>query len=328
MHPTAQTAAAVGGPSRETEQCRRQRRRLLLAFPDEPETGLTRLLAEALRATLPACEAAAGMHEHATETALEASTADAPAPALAPTPALLLRLQRTAGNQATCQVLARYEAGEHSQFGTAGKNVTIGGYTFDQRYLVSLGDYYKDSDKLMGAKKDEIKELIALIDRDETARTGKGGSTVKEDEWTAWSTKWRSGDDVYMELNKSNEHHFAPATRPSGRTTTARRSSSSSGNGSGSVSEKARLLNGFGLHFLTDAFAAGHMIDKIALKDSAKKSLKVGTNRAGIRAGGGLGILATQKCVDALAGMDIKDGAIVGDWAPRPSRGLPHCSHR
>jgi hypothetical protein len=258
------------------------------------------------------------MREHATETALEASTAEPSAPALAPAPAMLLRLQQTAGNRAVGRVLARYEAGEHSQFGTAGKNVTINGFTFDQRYLVSMGDYYKDSDKLMSAKKDELKELVGLIDRDETARTGKGGTKVKEEEWTAWSTKWRSGDDVYMELNKSNEHHFAPRNKNFWEDyhRKALKEAQSSGNGSGSVSEKARLLNGFGLHFLTDAFAAGHMIDKIALKDSAKKSLKVGTNRADLALAVARGILATQKCVDALKGMDIKDGAIVGDWGP------------
>lgn len=44
------------------------------------------------------------------------------APALAPPGAAqLMRLQHTAGNRAVNQMLARYEDGEHSQFGTAGR---------------------------------------------------------------------------------------------------------------------------------------------------------------------------------------------------------------
>jgi len=228
----------------------------------------------------------------------------------------LLRLQQTAGNRAVNRVLARYEAGEHSQFGTGGTSVTIGGYSFDQRFLVSMGDYYKDFDKLMGAKGDEIKELVALIKRDEDARTGKGGTSPTEKDWQDWSLRWRKGDDVYMELNKKNESHFAPRNKARWEDyhRQALKEAQSSGKGTGVVSEKARLLNGFAAHFLTDAFAAGHMIDKIATMDAAKTSLTAGSNQVNLARAIARGILATKKCTDALAGHDIKDKAVGGDW--------------
>jgi hypothetical protein len=259
------------------------------------------------------------VHEHAEKAAAAEAVVEPRAETpVALGPARLLRLQQTAGNRAVNRILARYEAGEHSQFGTAGVNVTIDGYTFDQRYLVSMGDYYKSFDKLMGAKKGELEELVALIKRDEDARMGKGGTPPEEDDWQNWSLKWRKGDDVYMELNKSNESHFAPRNRARWEELhrQAIKEAQSTGNGSGTVSDKARLLNGFAAHFLTDAFAAGHMIDKIAVKDAAKTSLKAGTNRETMALAVARGILATKKCTDMLAGHDIKDGAIVGSWGP------------
>jgi hypothetical protein len=261
----------------------------------------------------------AQVHEHAEKAAADEAVAAPRAEArVALGPARLLRLQQTAGNRAVNRILARYEAGEHSQFGTAGVNVTINGYTFDQRYLVSMGDYYKSSDKLMDAKKGELEELVALIKRDEDARTGKGGTIVEEEAWQAWSLKWRKGDDVYMELNKTNESHFAPRNRTRWEEVhrKALKEAQSSGNGSGTVSNQARVLNGFAAHYLTDAFAAGHMIDKIQVKEAAKTSLKAGTNRETMALAVARGILATKACTDMLAGHDIKDGAAWGDWGP------------
>jgi hypothetical protein len=259
------------------------------------------------------------VHEHAERTAAAEAVVEPQAEArVALGAAQLLRLQQTAGNRAVNRILARYEAGEHSQFGTAGINVTIDGYTFDQRYLVSMGDYYKDFDKLMGAKKGELEELVALIKRDEDARMGRGGTPPEEEDWQNWSLKWRKGDDVYMELNKTNESHFTPRNKARWEEfhRKAIKEAQSAGDGSGTISGKARLLNGFAAHFLTDAFAAGHMIDKIAVKDAAKTSLKAGTNRDTMALAVARGILATKKCTDMLAGHEVKDGAIWGDWGP------------
>src|SRR4051812_983994 len=137
-------------------------------------------------------------HARATEASDTATTERSAGGAnlLAPAPARLLPLQQTAGNRAVGRllrqrphahprrVLARYEPGEHIQFGTSGRTVPLAGLKgIDERYLIAMGDFYKSPEALMAAKEGEIKELIALVDRDEKARTGQGGSSPGEDDW-------------------------------------------------------------------------------------------------------------------------------------------------
>jgi len=238
----------------------------------------------------------------------------------------MLKLQRTAGNRAVGallraqqprRVLARYEPGEHIQFGASGSTVPLAGLSgIDERYLIAMGDFYKSPEALMDAKPDEIKELIKLIDQDENARTGKGGKSPSEDDWQNWSVKWRPKKQQYMELNKVNSAHFAPRNKARWEELhkQALKEAQSSGNGTGSVSAKARIVNGFAAHFLTDAFAAGHMIDKVAVMEAARRSIKTGTNRADLADAIARGILATPACTARLAGRQIKSKALGGSW--------------
>ncbi len=237
----------------------------------------------------------------------------------APGPARLLQLQRTAGNRAVGRVLARYEAGEHVQFDILGHNVPVAGLSgIDERYIVAMGDYYKSPEAFMNAKADELKDLIALIDRDEKARTGKGGTSPTEDEWQKWSEKWRPKGERYMDLNKINESHFAPRNKARWEELhkQALKEAQASGNGSGAVSSKARIVNAFAAHYLTDAFAAGHMIDKVAVKEAAKKSLGTGKNRENLAKAVAKGIIGNGECVKKLSDKEIKDKALGGDWGP------------
>lgn len=175
--------------------------------------------------------------------------------AAAPMRKQLLDLQATAGNRAVGamlqrtglrprrRVLARYEPGEHVQFGSGGRTIPLAGMSgIDERYLIAMADFYKDPDALLGAKLDELKELMALIDRDEKARTGGGGKSPSEDEWQAWSEKWRPKGERYMDLNKVNEAHFTPRNKARWEELhkQALEEAQSSGNGSGVVSTKAR----------------------------------------------------------------------------------------
>jgi peptidoglycan hydrolase-like protein with peptidoglycan-binding domain len=241
--------------------------------------------------------------------------------------ARILALQQTVGNRAVGallrpvprRTLARYEPGEHVQFGTSGRTVPLAGLSgMDERYLIAMGDYYTDPDKLLNAKLDEIKELMALIDRDERARTGKGGKSPSEDEWQKWSEKWRPKGERYMDLNKTNEAHFSPRNRTRWEELHKRalKEAQSAANGSGVVSERARIINGFAAHFLTDAFSAGHLIDKVAVMDAAKKSLDTGTNRDDLAAEIAKGVLADAGASAKLKGKQIKDKAVGGDWGP------------
>src|SRR4051794_27917831 len=160
-----------------------------------------------------------GFADRTTAIAAPASSSKAPSEG-----SRTLTLQRTAGNRAVGRMLdrraaprrrlARYEPGEHVQFGTSGRSVPLGGLSGgDERYLIAMADFYEDPDALLHAKQDELKELMALIDRDERARTGKGGTSPSEDDWQAWSEKWRPKDQRYMDLNKRNESHFAPRNK-------------------------------------------------------------------------------------------------------------------
>jgi hypothetical protein len=83
---------------------------------------------------------------------------------LSPVQARMLTLQRTAGNRAAgrlarpsapVRTLARYEAGEHIQFGTSGGTVTIGGLRIDERYLIALRDFYESPGALLSARREE-----------------------------------------------------------------------------------------------------------------------------------------------------------------------------
>src|SRR3954470_1210966 len=237
----------------------------------------------------------------------------------APGAGRLLRLQQTAGNRAVGRVLARYEAGEHIQFDTLGHNLPIAGLSgIDGRYIVAMGDYYKSPEALMKAKADELRGLIALIDRDEKFRTGGGGKAPTEEEWQAWSDKWRPKGERYMDLNKVNESHFAPRNKARWEELhkQALTEAQVSGRGSGTVSTKARIINAFAAHYLTDAFAAGHLIDKVAVMAAAKKSLNTGKNRENLAKAIAKGIVGNADCVKKLAGKEIKHKAVGGDWGP------------
>ena len=245
----------------------------------------------------------------------------------------ILTLQRSAGNRAvgaligarapgavtTARRLQRYESGEHVQFMLPGDLVQVGGLSgIDARYLVAMGDYYRTPEALMGAKADELKELMALIDQDEAYRKGKVSKPPSEEQWQSWSQKWRPKADWYMELNKSNESHFAPRNKARFDELHKRAllEAQKSGHGSGNVSNLAKLLNGFATHYLTDAFSAGHLIDKLGLMDQAKGSLDTGNNRENLASAVATGLLADQKASAALAKLDIKDGAVAGSWGP------------
>jgi hypothetical protein len=261
--------------------------------------------------------------------------------------AVVSYLQRTAGNRAAARwvadagagnraigtvlrrsrarssgrILARYEPGEHVQFETGGRTIPLAGMSgIDERYLIAMADFYRDPDALINAKMDELKELMALIDRDERARTGGGGKSPSENEWQAWSEKWRPEGQRYMDLNKVNEAHFSPRNKARWEELhkQALKEAQSSGNGSGVVSTRARVLNGFAAHFLTDAFSAGHLIDKIDVMARAKRSLRAGTNRDDLAAAVARGIVGDAGASGKLRGKEIKDTAVplLGSWGP------------
>lgn len=142
------------------------------------------------------------------------------------------------------------------------KQVTIHTVKMDYGEALAMADFYRDWAQMEAAAPTEINALLVLIRR-QVATPG----SVKESEWDS-ATGGR-----YMELNRQNRSHFAPRD-----TALIPATGASSGiNHKASWEENHRMalkaavagdrdralaINAFGDHYLTDAFAAGHLFNK------------------------------------------------------------------
>jgi hypothetical protein len=201
----------------------------------------------------------------------------------------LARLQRTAGNAAVQQLVAgarlqRYEAGEHAQFGGSGPVKLAGvkpadGKPVTEGDIIALGDLYESADAMMKADKGELAKLIELVHRDRDHYEKGVGKAVSNDEWED-ATKGRPEGKRYLDLAAKNAAHFAA---PSGTTGFAEGDTDNRSmwfkNFKKAIKlaqdkkmDEAYVVNAFADHFLTDAFSAGHLINKAATIEKAHKS--------------------------------------------------------
>ncbi len=215
-------------------------------------------------------------------------TAARPSAALGHAPSLL-ELQASAGNAAVAGMMRaptwppfllpvqRYEAGEHSQFGSSDK-VVINGVEMTEGDVIAMGDFYDTPEGMKTASRDELTKLRDLIRRDQRAYRHEPGVTpVSNKEW----------DDAtggrYLKLAAQNVAHFAPPAGTTGLvgvnhkarwydlSKQALHQAWFDGRVNGQkVSNEARTINSFAAHFLTDAFAAGHLINKPSVTQMAK----------------------------------------------------------
>lgn len=206
----------------------------------------------------------------------------------------MMHLQRTAGNAAVSRliasgarrpVLARFEAGEHARLGDPGRTIKVAGVPVTEGELIALGDFYASPKDLMEADPSELVRLRDLIRRDEDARMGfPGVKPVGDDEWEE-AMKDRPPGKTYLDLAKDNAGHFAPGTDfgPPGRDhkslffeyhKQAIEKAQANATGSKTVPDEAVAINGFACHFLTDAFAAGHLFNKAAMLERAQDAWK------------------------------------------------------
>jgi len=174
-------------------------------------------------------------------------------------------LQQTAGNRAVAglllrrraprAVLQRYDTDEHLRFGAEDTTVTVAGVTMTQGEMIAMADFFADVDE-MEAHPQQVADVLRAI------RSGRAST----EEWQE-ATGGR-----YLELALDNEAHFgAPDARllpehVGGGTNHYERFveghmqalwSSASGDPGA-----AQVHNSFAAHFLTDAFAAGHVVNK------------------------------------------------------------------
>jgi hypothetical protein len=187
-----------------------------------------------------------------------------------------------------------YDTGEHVLMGwdlyqdqlRVGKNP---GVPFSYGQLIAMADLYGSVNEMMKAEVGQLQKIKALIERDTQYYKNKSGkvSSVKNREWNDVTNK------RFMELAEDNYEHFSPnlyftdaiakaATKRGNNQTAwefhhkwaideARQMSIDPANANRSyVPEWPLIINGFGDHFLTDAFAAGHVINKELTMDYFK----------------------------------------------------------
>ena len=237
--------------------------------------------------------------------------------------------------------VARYEAGEHAQFGPAGK-ATVNGVEIDAANIVAMADFYRSPEAMQKADPAELRALNTLIDRDKQARLGVKGVTAPSNDEIEAATNGRPEGERFMDLNKSNFSHFAPPTDPAKAADSAakgldhksvwekhhrtaldqahrnaapkgaKQASDPSKPAQGTVPADATVTNLFAAHFLTDAFAAGHLINKQEIMDGSQaKWSKVATK---------WGVPGTNTFTDKVAPRLLADPAVSAALAGKQIR--------
>jgi len=155
---------------------------------------------------------------------------------------------------------------------TGKRTIRAGGHDLTPGQVIALGgDFYSSPEALAAANPAEIDELLGTIGQE--ARGELSGSELNA-KYQEITLKYRSRDDSYIELAKKNEPHFTPGNRREWRRLheEALRLARDP-NLTGAGFNKAMLYDAFACHFLTDAFAAGHLFDKTTLEIEIRNHL-------------------------------------------------------
>jgi LysM repeat protein len=218
-------------------------------------------------------------------------------------------LQRTAGNRSVTRMieqsfapghtlgqplLQRYESGEHAQFGArqgeAEEKSTVNKVEMTYGEMIAMADLFATPQDMRKAPEAELKTLLELIRR----QRDKGVGSVSENEWIT-ATGGR-----YTELASKNVAHFAPATSGGGfdaggesyRKQWWTLHKEALKLAQAGKKDEALQTNAFADHFLTDAFSAGHLINKKTVADRGKNALDDSATRETFERAVAAGILA------------------------------------
>jgi hypothetical protein len=220
-----------------------------------------------------------------------------------------------------------YDTGEHVMAGNglyaerlrAGKGASV---PLSYGQIIAMCDLYATVDDLFDADPAELNRLKTLIVRSTAFYEGKRGNSaldVSNEEWDA-ATGGR-----YLKLADGNYEHFSPPTvaMGAGQKTVhgnnrqqweyyhrraiedAQQEYLRSSATTSPFFERALVINAFGDHFLTDAFSAGHLINKEVLIARYKSAFYKGNDLSD----------AGKKFFESVA-----DKAWVGDVAARFSK--------
>lgn len=184
-----------------------------------------------------------------------------------------------------------YDTGEHSILGSYVNDLltgplsgvgpvqptttySINGVSFTYGQIMTMGDFYDTYDDLAKAPAAELTKVKTLVQKDEVhyrntvLGIGSGGPSVKNSEWGSSA----GIGSRFMDLALKNYAHFSP-TISSFKTSTdsnklmwqryhSRAIAMARAGTNSSALPPAYMVNAFGDHFLTDAFSAGHLINK------------------------------------------------------------------
>jgi hypothetical protein len=169
----------------------------------------------------------------------------------------------------------RYETYEHVKFGgpqDKTRIIRIKGVQMTEGEIISMGDFFAKPEDIYNADPKQLQDLVDMIRKDVTS-SGK----VSNAEWE----KVTGGR--YTDLAEKNEDHFGPSNAalfPVANHTGGNHLSEFSTHHRNAVKlalagkkEEALATNAFGNHFLTDAFSAGHLVNKEDLMAKFKGDL-------------------------------------------------------
>ena len=149
---------------------------------------------------------------------------------------------------------------------------TVNGVDMEYGVGISMGDFYASAADMLKAPASELQALAALVKKE------KGGTPVTTKEWDD------ATGDRYHKLAEKNESHFAPSNPKLVATSSAPHGSDHKteweknhkdglDQSQAGKKDEALRINAFADHFLTDAFAAGHMINKRDVMEKFKGNL-------------------------------------------------------
>ncbi len=246
-----------------------------------------------------------------------------------------------------------YDTGEHVLAGgdLYPDLLPVNGVRFSYGQIMAMGDLYDDVRDLRNAPAAELNALKALIVEDTDHYDGRGGASVSNQRWNDTTGK------RYLELADVNYAHFSPpavlgmtdaTSQPDNKRAwekyheqaIAEMRAIVAANPNSSPAPYGPLTtNAFGDHFLTDAFAAGHLVNKEVVMDRVRSAFYSGGTTLSSAGSAFLGRLAAacwaRKPVrDVFSPLEQYEGSLGGSstststprtcsagcWSASPSR--------
>lgn len=148
----------------------------------------------------------------------------------------------------------------------------VHGVTLEYGVGITMGDFFEDPADMLSFPAAKLQNLANLV------RKEKAGTPVATADWEA------ATDGRYLKLAAKNEKHFSPSnpslidvsSAPHGgdnKTEWEKQHKPALDTSQAGSKDEALRINSFGDHFLTDAFAAGHLVNKRDAMEKFKSNL-------------------------------------------------------